>query len=411
MLLTLGQAFFIIVLLLTPTIGSLIILQQTGSIALAGLASSITWGGRIAIAYHSGRLMDKVGRAKVLVLGFLLAIVGTLIIAVGTVDGSFPLFTTGLIVLGLGQGVIQQNRLAVADMFPPQRRGQAVAYFMTISVAGVLAVPLLINLSSSYAPIWGLNLYAVPWFLSIPILASGLCATLFVKPDPREISEDLRSYYPDYHPTMSAPEKPSAAPLRFVSVVGIFPVLVALSVAATTQGIMTMLMGLTSVYLAHHAVDIESISLSLTIHTIGMYGLSIPFGRMADHYGRKRALLVGLGLSAAGAVLTPITSTYWIITLGIFLIGLGWSAAVVASTSVIADVLGPRARGKGIGVNDVAMGATALSFPIVGGILFEVADFTALGLFGLVATFPALALVLLLKEPRPGVYAHQLQAS
>ena len=414
LLLTLGQGFNIIPLLLTPTIGPLIILQQTGSIALAGLASAITMGGRMVVAYHSGLLMDKFGRKKVLVLGSLLSIAGVVVLGFGTIDGTFAIFFSGLLVFGAGQGVIAQNRLAVADLYPAERRGQGLALFMSVSVVGVLASPLLLNLSAQYATFWGMNLYAVPWFFSVGILGAGLVTTLLVNPDPRDISENLEKYYPDYRPVTQVNienEKRANAPSKITTILGIFPILVALAVSASAQGIMTMLMGLTSVYLTLHAVHIELVSLALAIHTIGMFGLSIPFGKITDHYGRKKVLLISLGFSTMGSILTPATTEFLIITLGIFIIGLGWSAAIVASTSVIADVLSPRQRGKGIGINDVAIGATAVSFPILGGMIFETSGFLALGFLSLIAIVPALILVLLLKEIRPGVYAHQAQTT
>ena len=100
----------------------------------------------------------------------------------------------------------------------------------------------------------------------------------------------------------------------------------------------------------------------------------------------------------------PLTSIFWVITLGIFLIGLGWSAAFLSATSVIADVLGPTRRGRGTGINDVAMGIAAISFPIVGGILFEISSFASLGVVSILASIPGLILVLMLKEKSPGVF-------
>ncbi|MFQ5998208.1 MAG: MFS transporter, partial [Candidatus Bathyarchaeia archaeon] len=334
----------------------------------------------------------------------------------GTLAGTFAIFFSGLIVVGAGQGVVFQNRLAVADLYPPERRGQGLALFMSVSVVGVLASPLLLNLSAQYAIFWGLNLYAVPWFFSAGILGAGLVTTLLVKPDPRDISENLEKYYPDYRPPKVTQlkvenEKGANAPIKITTILGIFPILVALAVSASAQGIMTMLMGLTSVYLTLHAVHIELVSLALAIHTIGMFGLSIPFGKITDRYGRKKVLLISLGFSTIGSILTPATTDFLIITLGIFLIGLGWSAAIVASTSVIADVLSPRQRGKGIGINDLAIGATAVLFPMLGGIIFETSGFLTLGLVSLIAIVPALILVVLLKETRPGVYAHPTQTT
>jgi MFS family permease len=408
-LLTVGQNVFVIIILLTPIVAPLIILKQTGSIALAGLAGSIAFGIRVIIVYQSGRLMDKFGRVKVLALGFLLGIIATLVLATGTIAESFPIFIIGLIILGLGIGIMQQNRLAAADLFPLERRGLGIAYFMTASVVGTVATPFLTNLSSQYAASWSLSLYAVPWFFATALLVVGLGTTLLVKPDPRDIAQNLTNYYPEYGPAIADPRKnePQSVPLNFRALISIFPILVALVVSGVSQGVMSMMMGLTSVFLAQHGAHIQFISLALTIHTIGMFGLSIPFGKIADRYGRKKTMLTGLGLLAAGAILTPLTTEHSTITLAITLVGLGWSGALVASTSVIADVLRPKQRGAAIGVTDMGLGAAALTFPLVGSALFQLSSFTATGFFGLIVTVPAIILTVLLKEKRPGFYSNQ----
>ena len=406
--LAVGQALQTIILQLIPVIAPIIILQQTGSIPLTSLSASISWGGRIIIAYHSGRLMDKVGRVKVLVLGFALAIIGVLIMGFSVLASSFFWLVLGLIVIGFGTGIIQQNRVAVADMYPLNRRAQGIAYLLTASIVGSLFSPVLMELSTNYAVAAGQNIYALPWFLAAMLLVPALVLTLFVRPDPRDIAANFRKYYPgeDFHYNNSAGNNGKVRAENVKALLSFYPVLAAIVVSAMTQGNMTMMMGLTSLILAEHAVHISFISLSITIHIIGMYGLAIPLGRLADQHGRKKTFLIGIAISGLGAILTPLTSDYIIVTTGIFLVGLGWSAATIASTGLISDVTGPFQRGKAIGVNDMAMGVTALAFPIIGALLIPTLGFLALGYIGLIATIPTFVVAALLREKRPGVYVH-----
>ena len=409
LLLTLGNALLILVIVLTPTIGPLIILNQTGSIALAALPAVIMWSGRMMMAFQSGRLMDKVGRIRLLSLGFLIAIVGTLLLGSGTLMNSFELFVIGLFVFGLGLGAASQNRLAIADMYPAARRGSGIGYFMTISVAGIFLSPVLLNLSAGLTAQWGLIPFAIPWFFAAVFLAVALGTTILVRPDPLIISQNLSTYYPDLpvHDQSSKnraiSERPDSLSSSGFSIKSL-PFLVAITVSATSNGIMIMFMGLTAIFLSNLAVSITLISLAISIHVMGMFAFSIPFGKIADRYGRKKVLLGGIGLSVLGAILTPITSIFWVITLGIFLIGLGWSASFLTATSIVADILGPTQRGRGTGINDVAMGLAAISFPLMGGILFEIFSFASLGVLSILASIPGLMLVLMLKEKSPGVF-------
>lgn len=409
LLLTLGNALLILVIVLTPTIGPLIILNQTGSIALAALPAPIMWSGRMMMAFQSGRLMDKVGRVRMLSVGFLLAILGTLLLGSGTLMDSFELFLVGLFVFGLGLGAASQNRLAIADMYPAERRGSGIGYFMTISVVGIFLSPVLLNLSAGLTAQWGLIPFAIPWFFAAIFLAVALGTTILVRPDPLIISQNLSTYYPDLpahdhsNKSRAMSERPDSLSSSGFSMKSL-PFLVAITVSATSNGIMIMFMGLTSVFLSNLGVSITMISVAISIHVLGMFALSIPFGKIADRYGRKKVLLVGIFLSVLGAILMPLSNIFWVITLGIFLIGLGWSAAFLSATSVIADVLGPTRRGRGTGINDVAMGIAAISFPIVGGILFEISSFASLGVLSILASIPGLILVLMLKEKSPGVF-------
>src|SRR3712207_795508 len=112
------------------------------------------------------------------------------------------------------------------------------------------------------------------------------------------------------------------------------------------------MMALTSVSLAHHGHEFSAISVSVAIHVVGMFGLSLPLGRLCDRFGRRPVLVGGLAVLAAGAILVPSSSGYWLATFGTFLVGVGWSAAGVAASALLADTTEPALRGRVIGVND-----------------------------------------------------------
>src|SRR5262249_56327479 len=94
-----------------------------------------------------------------------------------------------------------------------------------------------------------------------------------------------------------------------------------------------------------------------------------------------------VALALVGASLVTFTGAYWSVTLGTFLVGLGWAAANVASTAMIADHAETSQRGRAIGVADSLAGGTSVVTAVVTGPLVEWsglpwAGFTA-GLFPL----------------------------
>ncbi len=120
--------------------------------------------------------------------------------------------------------------------------------------------------------------------------------------------------------------------------------------------------------------------------------------------GRKRVLIFGMITLALGCFITPLTSNYFVITLGLFLIGLGWSGANVASSSIIADRNPVEQRGRVTGLNDMTSGAFSVIFTLFGPII---ANLTSLSIVCYIATIISLVpiiLLLSLNEIKPGQF-------
>jgi len=120
--------------------------------------------------------------------------------------------------------------------------------------------------------------------------------------------------------------------------------------------------------------------------------------------GRRSVLLLGAFLSAAGALLVPATGDYWPITLGTFLVGLGWSCVSIAATAIIADTTNAYERGRVQGLNDTLASVANVVLPLAVGPLVAWTGLLALGWMGLLLTVPSLVLAWRLREPRPGRY-------
>src|SRR5262249_62202540 len=67
---------------------------------------------------------------------------------------------------------------------------------------------------------------------------------------------------------------------------------------------MSMIMAMTSLALTHAGHALPAISFAVAMHVIGMFGLSLPLGHLADRLGRRHVMLGGT--VAAGARARPV---------------------------------------------------------------------------------------------------------
>ena len=402
MLLASSQAFSGAGGQMVPTLAPVLVVQMINNASLAGIGTSITGLSRLIIAYPIGRLTDAFGRRAGVVLGLLLTGSGAGIIGSAAILQSFPLFLFGLLVMGLGTGAVQQLRVAAADMYPPSRRAEGLGLVLTGSLIGAIFGPILIRTSEALAPRFDLEPIALAWFF-VPVAVIGSITLITrVRPDPKEIASNLADYYPDYVPppaVREAPEKVSI--LTFIKE---YPKLTAFVSMFGVQGNMNMMMAMTSLALKEHGFPLSAISLSVAIHVIGMFGFSIPIGKLGDRFGRRNTMLLGIFVAAAGTWFVVATPYYWIITLGTFLVGLGWSGVNISATALYADTTAPAARGRVIGANDTFTAAASIGMPLLGGVVIEFLGLRALGFFGMALVAPALFFLLRLRERYPGSY-------
>ena len=388
---------------MVPTLGAITTVQLTGALGLAGLATSILGATRLVIAYPIGIVMDRYGRRAGLALGLVWCMLGGLGIGTAIRGHSVSGFLIGTVLLGSGVSAVQQLRLAAADMYPPERRGQGMGYVLSGALLGALAAPGLVSLAQHLAHRTQGDPVAAAWLLVPLACLPSLGLLVLIRPDPREIARDLQTYYPRYVPPAGEVAADSAR-VDWKTLLGYYPRQAAFASSFAAQGNMTMLMAMTSLVLAHHDHDLTAISLAMAIHVVGMFGLSLPLGKLADSLGRRNVMLLGLGGGLVGGLLVSLTSGYWLVTAGTFLVGLGWSGVNVGAAALLADTTGALERGRAIGLNDALSSAGAAMMPLVGGLLLAWAGLPSLALVSAALTLVPAVLLLRLAEPQPGTY-------
>ena len=413
-LLAATQAFVGIGTQMVPTMGAIIVTQMVGTAYLVGLAASLQNVSRFLIAYPIGWVADTLGRRVALWFGHALCTVGALIIGTSVLWMSLPLFIVGMLLIGLGVGAGQQLRLAAADLYPPARRAEGLGYVLTGSLVGALGGPVVIGFAQQIAPRFSMDPLALSWFLMPAVMIPSMLLVFGIRPDPREIATNLRHYYPDLReePKLRADAPSGTGPRAWLRH---YPLRVAFVAGFAAQGVMTLMMAMTSLALAHHGHDLPMISLAVAIHVVGMFGLSLPIGRLTDRLGRRWMMMIGTWVSAAGGLFVAVGVDYWAVTLGTALVGVGWCCTNVASTALIADLVPARDRGRAIGTNDSFANAGSIFLPLLGGPVVELAGLPSLAIISTgLLMIPLLMLVKLnenARQPLPKPVASSQAAS
>ncbi len=373
-------------------LGPLMIVGLTGSASLAGLTVAMFGISRFLVAYPVGKITDTYGRKPGIQLGLGLSLIGTVTVGLAMLYHSVMPFVAGMLIFGMGFNAAQQLRVAAADMFPPQLRAMALGFVATGSIIGLLISPVLMWGSEIIARRNGIEPMALPWLMVPTLILVGMVLVTWVNPDPKEIGVNLWHYYPDYAPPAEQRSE-QTSPFHARMLWNRKSARFAIISNCAGQGNMSIVMVLTSLVLAHHGHSLTAIAFSHMFHSAGMFAFTIPLGRLADRIGREQVMFPGVAITLAGALFVTFGAEYWSVTLGTFLVGLGWSAANVASTALLADMVPTVQRGRAIGLSDSGAGIMTVTAAVVTGPLVECTSLPAAGIAAaLVAVVPLLLL-------------------
>lgn len=369
--------------------GPLMILQLTESAALAGLSVALIAMSRFAIAYPIGKVTDTYGRKLGVMMGLALAIFGALALGFSVSIKSPAMFIAGFFVFGMGMNASQQLRVGAADMAPPRLRAQALGFVALGSLIGVAVSPVLVSVSDWLAPRFDMNPLALAWLLLPLMILTGIVLVSFVNPDPKEIGADLSKYYPGYTPP---PRRESqAASFSPMMLLRNPSSRIAIISNCAGQGNMSIVMVLTSLVLSHHGHSLTAIALSHMFHSVGMFAFTVPLGRLADRFGRAWIMVPGVAIALLGAAMVSFTNGALIpVTLGTFLVGVGWAGSNVASTALLADMVETHERGRAIGVNDSAAAFVSVLAALATGPLIQIWGLGAAGGVAVLLAVPPL---------------------
>jgi MFS family permease len=379
LLFALSQAFVGAGTQLAYGIGPLMVVAVTGSASLAGLTVGLFGVSRFFVSYPVGRITDQYGRKPGILFGQGLALIGTFATGLAMIANHAIGLGLGMLIFTMGISASNQLRVAATDMYLPRMRGMALGFIATGSLLGIALGPLVMAFAEHIAKGNNAEAIALPWLMLPVLIVAGMVLVTFIHPDPKEIGMNLQRYYPDYVPpvkrvTGALPEFSAWTLWRHT------PARLAIIANCSGQGNMSIVMVLTSLVLAHHGYSLTAITVSHMFHSAGMFAFTIPLGWAADRFGREQVMYPGVGVALIGALFVAFSEGFLSVTLGTFLVGIGWCAANVSSTALIADCVETEHRGRAIGVSESGAGAMTLLAAAVTGPLVECTSLPAAGI-------------------------------
>jgi EmrB/QacA subfamily drug resistance transporter len=106
-------------------------------------------------------------------------------------------------------------------------------------------------------------------------------------------------------------------------------------------------------------------------YTLTFAALLIVAGALGDRYGRRKALLFGLGIFAAGSAAAAVSTGADMLIAARALMGVGGAFVMPATLSILTAVFPPRERAAAIGAWSAVTGIGIVAGPTLGGLLLN----------------------------------------
>ncbi|MDN5718129.1 MAG: MFS transporter [Janibacter sp.] len=358
-------------------VGALLAADVSGSEAWAGLGGTAqTLGGALA-AIVIARIMAARGRSPGLVAGYLMAIVGGLLIVGAAVIGSFALLLLGFLLFGGATAANSQARFAATDLADDVHKGRHLSIVVWATTIGAVAGPNLTGPGRWVAQQLHLPVLVGPYVLSlVGILLAGLILTLALRPDPlltaRALQVDHVEPGEEHEPATSGWAAIRTRPDALTGVLAM----------ALGHTVMVSVMIMTPIHMRHGHATLEVIGLVISLHVVGMYAFSPVTGWAVDRWGARAVIGVGSAILLTASLLAASTREGHSVALtaALFLLGLGWSCTLIAGSTLLTAAIPLRQRPAAQGLSDVAMGLAGGGGGALAGLVVGWWGYQALGL-------------------------------
>ncbi|MDN5808285.1 MAG: MFS transporter [Brevibacterium sp.] len=372
--LSLAQLFSGIGIATGFAVGGILAERLTGRTELAGFAQTASILGAGLLAVPLAKVAEHRSRRLALASAYAIALCGAVLIVLAILFEFDIAFFIGMGCFGAATAAGLQGRYAATDAAPEHLKGSAMSVVVWATTIGSVIGPNLSGPGADLGRALSLDPLSGPFVIAIAGFGLALLSVLFLR-RLTPATRDANSASPRRGGTWEAIRRSPSALMGLLSVV-------------TGHMIMVATMVMTPLHMDHHGLGLELIGITIGGHILGMYGLSPVFGYLTDRYSAGRVILFGHGLFAVSLVLGLADalgeSSFIRLSAALFVLGLGWSACLIAGSTLLTKEIDPEHRMSVQGLSDAGMNFGAAALAAASGPLLAFGGFAAITLMGFV---------------------------
>jgi MFS family permease len=376
------------------SVGALLAADIAG-VGVSGVAQSAIVVGAALFALPATAIVHRHGRRQSLAAGYVVAAVGSIVVVSAAVRDSIPLLFLGFFLFGGATAAGLQARYAAVDLAPAVLRGRHLSLIVWATTLGAVVGPTLAPVAGASLDEYGVPTLAGPFLFSALLLGlAALLLVLLLRPDPAVIARGALG-----SPGAPASDARSAG-MRTALRVVVSQASARLGVSAMAIGHVVMIgvMAMTPVHIrgaGHDAAHtLRIVGVVLSFHIAGMYAFSPIVGWLTDRLGRRPVIFAGIALLLAACALSGSAGHHPTrLAAGLLLLGLGWSATMVAGSTLVSESVPLELRASAQGLSDLLMGLAGASAGAISGVIVHAWGYPTLTLLAALATVPLIALV------------------
>ena len=364
----------------TLSIGSLLAAHLSGSPAWAGSAATFSTLGAATWAIPLARLAFARGRRVALATGAALAITGAALVITAAAVEIFPLLLVALFMLGAGSAVGLQARFAATDLPSNRSTGRDLSIVVWATTFGAVIGPNMFGPGEIVGHALGMPSMTGPFLFTIMSQVAASSVFWFgLRPDPLLIAKELNS----------AKVKGKTSLATAIQTLKKYPLAaLAISAIALSHMVMVSVMSMTPIHMKSMGFDLVIVGFTISLHIAGMYAFSPIFGWLSDKIGRVQTVILGQSIYVVALAFAGFgQDDRTMVTVGLFLLGLGWSASTVGGAALLTATLPVEEKTNVQGLSDSLMNLSGAFGGAVAGSILAAFMFLGLNLAALVPVF------------------------
>lgn len=380
-ILSIGQILGGIAFGATLSLGAVLAADVSGDEALSGLAAAAVTFGTAVFAMPLAAFARACGRRLALASGMAIALVGVILVVAATAMRIFPLLLVAFLLIGAGQAANLQSRFAAVDLATDRTRGRDLSIVVWATTIGAVLGPNLTGPGEALGSVLGMPPLTGPYVFTVGGQVLGILLYLLaLRPDPLLLSQSAtQARVSGGNASIARADSPRSARYAVFAI-------------AAAHGVMVSVMAMTPVHLLHHGADLTIVGVTISLHIAGMYALAPVFGLLSDRLGRVATILVGQGLLAAALLTASFGETSTLaVTIGLVLLGLGWSASTVAGSALLTESSSESLRTRRQGRSDALMSLVGAAGAVGAGLVLAQIGYGGLALVVGVAVIAVVA--------------------